>query len=598
MPELTAAKFFNHREYGRLYRSGDLGRMLPDGSLVILGRIDTQVKLRGLRIELQEIQAIVLRSRLAKACTSVLASLPLTSSGKVDYDSLRSSASDISDEILSLCSSTEDSLQDSLQDSLEWTELEVLIAGAISETLRIDRKAINRWGSFAALGIDSISAMPLARKLQTILGKRIPLSLILSNPSVGRLASAIAKDTCQLAGRSDEKGLGLPDSLVEAVRRRFGDQGKDRVENILPCTPLQEAMLSSSISSVNEPSYSNQMLFRLRLPSQIMKTHWDAMFKRHGILRTCFVTTADVRHPMMQVVLKSYLPTRKTIKADRTNFEDVVSRHGSSLSSVLDSGEPPVSLLFIRLEDSTEYLSFVCHHAIYDGVSMKQLLAEVEAVSRHEQLPGTLPFELFLQKTLPLHPEADVFWEEHLRSFSPFHFNKLTSIDHLGSHPTSEGAMSCPYSSVAARTKELGVSLLSLCQATWAITLSLLQDDGDVCFGNVISGRSIALDQIDTLIAPCFNTIPIRMNLSHFKFPHQVMNKFQRLNVQMIPYQFTSLRRIQLRLQLPYLFDTVLIVQPRGYALDETVWSLERESGAMDVSGDLVAIRIVKLSRR
>ncbi|OTB14662.1 hypothetical protein K445DRAFT_62386 [Daldinia sp. EC12] len=639
MPELTAAKFINHREYGRLYRSGDLGRMLPDGSLVVLGRIDTQVKLRGLRIELQEIQAIVLRSRLAKACTSVLArfgsysaeqlalfyvptgyersgftilpiigpikrtmatihqtlqealpdymvpsfiipisSLPLTSSGKVDYDSLRSSASNISDEILSLCSS----MEDSLQDSLEWTELEVLIAGAISETLRIDRKVINRWGSFAALGIDSISAMPLARVLQTILGKQIPLSLILSNPSVGRLASAIAKDTCQLAGRSDEKGLGLPNSLVEAVRRRFGDQGEDRVENILPCTPLQEAMLSSSISSVNEPSYSNQMLFRLRLPSQIMKTHWDAMFKRHGILRTCFVTTADVRHPMMQVVLKSFLPTWKTIKADRTNFEDVVSRHGSSLPSVLDSGEPPVSLLFIRL-DSTEYLSFVCHHAIYDGVSMKHLLAEVEAVSRHEQLPGTLPFELFLQETLPLHPEADVFWEEHLRSFSPFHFNKLTSIDHLGSHPTSEGAMSRPYSSVAARTQELGVSLLSLCQAAWAITLSLLQNDGDVCFGNVISGRSIALDQIDTLIAPCFNTIPIRMNLSLFKFPHQVMNKFQRLNVQMIPYQFTSLRRIQSRLQLPNLFDTVLIVQPRGYVLDETVWSLERESGAMDV---------------
>ncbi|KAI1798711.1 acetyl-CoA synthetase-like protein [Daldinia bambusicola] len=640
MPDLTAAKFFDHPKYGRLYRSGDLGRMLPDGSLIILGRIDTQVKLRGLRIELQEIQAIILRSGLAKACTSVLATfgdnpteqlalfyvpisyerpeftvlpiidstrktiiamqqtlrealpdymvpsfvipisaLPFTSSGKVDHDSLRSSASDISDETLGSCSY----VQDSVEESLEWTELEILIAGAISEAIRVDRKVINRWGSFAALGIDSISAMPLSRKLQTILNRQVPLSLILSNPSVGRLASAIARDTYQITTRSDRRGLGLPESLVEAVRRRFDDWGEKRVENILPCTPLQEAMLSSSMSSLNEHSYSNQMLFRLRLPSQVMKRHWDAMFKRHGILRTCFVTTADVRHPMMQVVLKSYFPTWKLIKADRNDFEDLISQHGRSLLTALDSGDPPISLLLISLEDTTEYLSFVCHHAIYDGVSMKQLLSEIEAASRYEQLPEVLSFELFLEESLPLHPEADGFWEEHLRSFSPFHFNRLTSVKHPGSHITTGGTLNPQYSSVASRTQELGTSLLSLCQAAWAITISLLQGNRDVCFGHVVSGRSIALDQIDTLVAPCFNTIPIRIDLSRFKFPHQVINKFQRLNVQMIPYQFTSLRRIQSRLRLSSLFDTVLIVQPQSYALDETIWSLEQENGAMDV---------------
>ena len=47
LAETTAEKFFEHPDYGRLYRSGDLGRMLPDGSLIILGRIDTQVKLRA-----------------------------------------------------------------------------------------------------------------------------------------------------------------------------------------------------------------------------------------------------------------------------------------------------------------------------------------------------------------------------------------------------------------------------------------------------------------------------------------------------------------------------------------------------------------------
>ncbi|KAI1655970.1 acetyl-CoA synthetase-like protein [Daldinia decipiens] len=640
MPELTSTKFFHHREYGRLYRSGDLGRMLPDGSLIILGRIDTQVKLRGLRIELQEIQAIVLRGRLAKACTSVLATigsasteqlvlfyvptsyersgfsvlpitdpirksmatiqqtlrdalpdymvpsfvipistLPLTSSGKVDHDLLRSSASDLSDVVLNLCST----VQGVAEDPLEWTEIEVLLAGVISETLRVDKKVINRWGSFAALGIDSITAMPLARKFQTILGKRIPLSLILSNPSVGRLASAIAEDEYTTTVQPNRKTVALPQPLVEAVRRRFDDRGEACVENILPCTPLQEAMLSSSRSSSGGSSYCNQMIFRLCLPSQTIKEYWDVMFRRHGILRTCFVTTEDVHHPIVQVVLASHLPTWKTVEADRANFQDLVSQHRNSLPSVLDNGEPPVFLSLFQLENSAEYLSFVCHHAVYDGVSMKQLLAEIEAISRHEKLPAVLPFESFLQETLPLHPKADIFWEEHLRSFSPFRFGKLTSVNHPDSFVISGNASHRPYSSVVARAQELGVSLLSLCQTAWAITLSLLQDNRDVCFGNVVSGRSIAIDQIDTLVAPCFNTVPIRINISNFKFPHQVMNKFQRLNIEMIPYQFTSLRHIQTRLQLPYLFDTVLIVQPQGYALDGAVWSLEQEHGAMDV---------------
>jgi amino acid adenylation domain-containing protein len=59
-PELTAQRFipdpFSTEPDARLYRTGDLGRLLPDGDLVILGRLDGQVKLRGQRIELGEIE--------------------------------------------------------------------------------------------------------------------------------------------------------------------------------------------------------------------------------------------------------------------------------------------------------------------------------------------------------------------------------------------------------------------------------------------------------------------------------------------------------------------------------------------------------------
>jgi amino acid adenylation domain-containing protein len=70
-PELTAERFvpdpWSGRPGARLYRSGDLGRRLPDGDVEYLGRIDHQVKVRGLRIELREIEATLGRHPAVRA---------------------------------------------------------------------------------------------------------------------------------------------------------------------------------------------------------------------------------------------------------------------------------------------------------------------------------------------------------------------------------------------------------------------------------------------------------------------------------------------------------------------------------------------------
>src|SRR5262249_48631263 len=64
-PELTEARFvpdpFSRTPGARLYRTGDLGRHLPNGALEFLGRCDDQVKLRGHRIELGEVESTLLQ---------------------------------------------------------------------------------------------------------------------------------------------------------------------------------------------------------------------------------------------------------------------------------------------------------------------------------------------------------------------------------------------------------------------------------------------------------------------------------------------------------------------------------------------------------
>ncbi|MCP4147053.1 MAG: amino acid adenylation domain-containing protein, partial [bacterium] len=59
-PEATGNVFIQHKTYGKVYRTGDLGRQLPDGTIEFLGRRDHQVKIRGYRVEPGEIETNLL----------------------------------------------------------------------------------------------------------------------------------------------------------------------------------------------------------------------------------------------------------------------------------------------------------------------------------------------------------------------------------------------------------------------------------------------------------------------------------------------------------------------------------------------------------
>ena len=71
-PDLTEARFGTHPLHGRYYRSGDLGRWRPDGTLELFGRGDRQIKLNGNRIELGEVEAVLLGHDAVRVAAVVL----------------------------------------------------------------------------------------------------------------------------------------------------------------------------------------------------------------------------------------------------------------------------------------------------------------------------------------------------------------------------------------------------------------------------------------------------------------------------------------------------------------------------------------------
>ncbi|TFB02754.1 Hydroxamate-type ferrichrome siderophore peptide synthetase [Trichoderma ghanense] len=629
MPDLTAEKFISHPDYGLIYRSGDMGRMLPDKSLLILGRIDDQLKLKGQRIEAGEVNSVITSHLSVHAAVTTLvrrddgaahqlasfytssqgskdeefktltpnaethrslsatlssrlpsymipsylipvSRIPLTSSGKVDRRKLQSCFENLAQGYLESVSSTVKGQEDS-----EWSREETLIAEVIARSMDVPRSDIGRWTPFATIGLDSISAIGASRSLSAELGHRVPISAILQNPSVAQLARFFQE---RPASGTQQRGVSFfSDSFVNQVRAIF-QQGPYSVAEILPCSPLQEAMLSQG-----QGSYYNRILLRLHVAVDEMKGYWDEMTRRHAILRTCFVTTDSVEYPIAQVILENWTNLWKEFTVGMASLDEVLHKHLTGLPDPLDAKIPPLSFAIIRQEEAT-FLSFICHHALYDGVAMENLWREVEALAHGQSLSPPVPYSSFLREALKLPDGTEKFWRDHFRGYVPVSLFAQPSRSKIVQR-THRETMDVPYGEVKARLRSLGVSLLSVCQAAWADALAVCSDTTDVCFGLVMSGRTLDIEGIDRLVAPCFNTIAMRKDISTSSRNIDLAKSFQRLNADVQRYQFSPLRSVRklVTKEGRRLFETLLLLQSPLRDMDAEIWSLEEDEGEMDI---------------
>ncbi|ROT43822.1 N-(5-amino-5-carboxypentanoyl)-L-cysteinyl-D-valine synthase [Sodiomyces alkalinus F11] len=649
LPDLTSTKFVDHPEFGRIYRSGDMGRMLSDGSLLVLGRMDGQVKLRGQRVETGEIDTIITSSGIAASSASLIfrytesspeqlvafyvpgnlnihtggllvlddaltasnqalfellesrlpsymiptylipvSEIPRTSSGKVNRARLLCDFRECTQEDLNnAVASSAKSSASKQKDDENWTEAEEHIARSVSGVLNTPLDGLSRWQSLFAVGLDSITAISVSRSLESEFQRRIPISSILRHPSIARLARLMEAQTP--AESTSEHIPQRPEFFdaahVNQIKESFAAVGKD-IDTILPCAPLQEAMLSTT-----SDSYSNQLVLRLNASVNTVQSSWDQVVQRHAILRTCFMTTSDFRYPIVQVVLSSW-EISWTVSECET-LEEATQTAKRGVPDALDSQIPPYSLELFKMDGET-HLIFSCHHAVYDGESMHILLEEVEALVRGETLlPAPCP-EPVLRHILTL-PESTVdFWKRHFQGFRALTpTTRRFKTDTMTEKPAPDGLppqpyrnrISTPLSDVLKTARSTGTSLLAVTQAIWAISLRLLRGESDVCFGNVLSGRTIPIHGIHRLASPCFNTIPLRTEVSSSMLVNELLRELQSLNSDLLTYQFTPLRLIQklVSSRSEPLFDTILLLQPTRRTRDASVWEVVEDRGAMDV---------------
>ncbi|KAK5137564.1 hypothetical protein LTR08_008544 [Meristemomyces frigidus] len=638
--DLNSTKLIDHPQYGRIYRSGDVGRVLSDGSLLIRGRLDDQVKLRGNRIELGEINATMLRSPEVQDCTTLLIEdersgqalaafwvpkaatakssqqacltdsdqqmitrlfehldtllpgymvpemlipiprLPLTAQGKLDQRLLRRT-------LLTIDGSSRETFSRQLQDAGDddaWSAEDEEIATALANTLRILRTQVQRTTSFFALGLNSLNAIALAKAVGRSLHRIVSIDTVLRNPSVARLSGAISALNQTAVEVKPAASRVFSAEFVARVASECDAQGTV-MESVLPCTPLQEAMLSATASaSKGQSSYQNATTFKLMANMEKLKECWIELVKRHAILRTHFVDTDIAGYPFAQIVVKHKALSWHSIQEYRNG------------QTYTDQGCSDVSILepfHVEVDKKESTITLRMHHAIYDGLSMSILLQEAEQLYDNISLPEPVSFEPFLAEALAHSgPEAMQCWSARVHDFQPRPFPPSGErVPTSSSQFTMTQSLAVDLNSLATFCKRHSVTPLSLFQAAWAKVLFASQQTDDICVGTVFSGRSVAVPAIERLAAPCFNTIPTRVQLNPTKSVTnvQLVQQIHTQNIEDMKYQLVSLRRVQRLSRSPHLalFDSVLLLQPPRQTLNSSIWALISEEGTM---GDMSII--------
>jgi len=418
-PRLTAARFipdpFSGLAGERLYLTGDLVRFLPDGNLEFLGRTDSQVKVRGFRVELGEIEEALLRfpaldgaavipqpepggavrlvayaagadlrtaelraflrERLPEFMVPstfvILEALPLTLNGKVDRNAL-------SRMILKPSAET-------TGEKPRGTPAEEMVAGVWEEVLGLDRVGVSE--SFFELGGHSLLATSIVSRLGRIFGVDLPVRALFEAPTVRELAHRL--ETVRSRGEQE-----MPPPILPVSRER------ER-----PLSFAQERLWFIDQLDPGNASYNipDAVRFWGRLDVAALTASLCEIVRRHEALRTVFAS--DAGHPRQVIRREMEQPAPGAPVIDLSGLPETIREDRASHLAAEESVRPfdlsrgpLIRLVLFRLRPDEHIALLNLHHIISDGWSTAVFLRELgllyqTALSRR---PSPLP-ELAVQ---------------------------------------------------------------------------------------------------------------------------------------------------------------------------------------------------------
>ncbi|PNP39600.1 hypothetical protein TGAMA5MH_08416 [Trichoderma gamsii] len=600
----------------KAYRTGDLAKFNSDGSIQILGRRDTQVKLRGQRIELGEIEhrimselkgvryavadvvereagkmliafvtlqnhprpatistlavdgslifdetvtkslqalvqnlRLVLPSYMIPSVVIPLWDMPHNASQKIDRRVLRELVAGMSQETLSKFSISK------RDQTLPTTELELRLRDLWAHIIKVDPESISKFDNFLEIGGDSISAIVLSN-LAAKEGLILPIVNIFKNPQLASMAASI---TSGQATSFDVVPFEMIEettlqSVCDSVRQKCSLSNSQKLEDLLPCTPLQEGLMALAVKQPG--SYIAKRVYRL-------------------------VEAIDIDHFMASwehtVQLCSNLRTR-IIMNDRTSLQAVVANDMSwdetgdlSLLSYLENefemeyGSRLSRYAIVSDSNGSKYFVWTAHHAVIDGWTIQINLDTLQQVYNRKPAPTLQPYANFINYIRQLDQQAAAnYW-----------LSELEGAQRPAFPPASSPFQ--PIAAEASATRVLNTRIVfpsldkssitkpSVLRAAWAIVLGRYSDTDDVCFGVTTSGRQAPVQGLSEMTGPAICTLPVRIRLDQSKRVSTFLQEIQAQATEMIAHEQFGLQNVS-KLSASAKdscdFNSLLVIQP------------------------------------
>ncbi|MFN6565574.1 MAG: amino acid adenylation domain-containing protein [Nostoc sp. ChiSLP01] len=546
-PELTKERFIpNPFINSKLYKTGDLGRYLPDGNIEFLGRVDNQVKIRGFRIELDEIEKLLIQhpdvkqvaviaredipgdkrlvayivlnqkpeaiiatlkrfleeklpNYMVPGVFVILDSLPLTPNGKVDRQNLPKG--------------------DRTRPDLEETfvaprnSIEEKLASIWAELLQIEPIGIN--DNFFNLGGHSLIAAQMLSRIRDGFQVELFFHHIFANPTIAGLAGLIEQ----------------PNRLQQQLQRP-AIQPVPR-SGYLPASFAQERVHFIQEVAPEGSAYQAQVTLRFtgQLNIAALEQCLNEIVRRHEIFRTTF-PAADGRlfqviHPAWPVNLKvvdvQTVPKSEQEAEVQRLFDAEVQK-----PFYLDK-LPLVRWLLLKLSDQEHLLIHIEHHMVHDGwsfnnVFLNEFLALYQAFCLGK--PSPLP-ELTLQFADYAHWQREWVKSEEAQAQLAFWQQKLSGSPPLLELPydrprpveqTYNGTqirVELPITlceSLRVLSRQEGTTLFMTTLAAFLIVLRRYTAQEDLCVGTAVANRRMR--ETEQLIGMIVNNLVLRTDLS------------------------------------------------------------------------------------
>lgn len=599
-PELTRERFiddpFSRRQHARMYKTGDLGRWLSEGTIEYLGRNDFQIKIRGFRIELGEIEAR-LREHPGVGDAAVVAREDVPGGKRlVAYFTQRKSSAEPVGieqlrvhlsirlpeymvpgayvEMLALPLSANGKLDRKLLPApdmgscaeLEYEpprgKIESAIADIWSDVLKVKR--IGRHDNFFQIGGHSLLAVAVIGRMRRS-GLNSDVRTLFASPTLAGLAASLGSTV----------GIEIPPNgipadcqaitpemlpLVRLTAQEIGQVvagvpgGAANVQDVYPLAPLQEGILFHHLVGREGDPYLVRSLLSVDSRSRL-EAYLKAMqqvVNRHDILRTAIVWEGTSQ-PVQVVWHNVVLPVEEvSLETGPNAAEQLYERFGPERYR-MDLRQAPLLRVCIGYDAAKArwLMLLLFHHLIGDHTSSRTMLREIQAFVGEEtlDLPPPLPF----RKLVAL-AGLEVAQEDHEAFFrkllgdvdeptAPF---GLLDIQGDGSKITQASVEVDPKLDRGLReqARNLGVGAASLFHLAWAQVLARVSAREDVVFGTVLFGRMQGAEDLDYGMGLFINTLPIRIRIGATKADASVRHVHAML-VDLIRHEHASLSLAQ-----------------------------------------------------